>query len=148
MNKKGFTLIELLIVIAIIGLLSTLAVVALGNARTKARDTKRLSDIKQIQNALEMYFNDRNTYPNSTEVDLVLGSTSTDCLGITGFVAKDTCVGDDFFMKDVPVDPSGNAYIYSGGVTTYTLRAVLESGGGGFSAGPVTATPNGLEGTK
>ena len=53
-NKKGFTLIELLVVIAIIALLSTIAVVSLGNARQKARDTKRIADIKQIQTALEL----------------------------------------------------------------------------------------------
>ncbi|PIW79613.1 MAG: pilus assembly protein, partial [Parcubacteria group bacterium CG_4_8_14_3_um_filter_48_16] len=56
LNKKGFTLIELLVVIAIIGLLSTLAVVALNNARLKARDAKRIADIKQIQTALELYY--------------------------------------------------------------------------------------------
>ena len=53
-NKKGFTLIELLVVIAIIGLLSTLAVVSLNNARAKARDAKRVSDIKQISILIEM----------------------------------------------------------------------------------------------
>ena len=54
MNKKGFTLIELLVVIAIIGLLSTMAVVSLNNARAKARDARRLSDIKQLSTILEL----------------------------------------------------------------------------------------------
>ena len=54
-KQRGFTLIELLVVIAIIGLLSTLAVVALNNARMKSRDAKRVSDVKQIQTALELY---------------------------------------------------------------------------------------------
>jgi general secretion pathway protein G len=62
-KQKGFTLIELLVVIAIIGLLSTLAVVALNNARQKSRDAKRVADIKQMQTALELYFNDCNAYP-------------------------------------------------------------------------------------
>jgi len=53
-NKKGFTLIELLVVIAIIGLLSTLAVVSLNSAREKARDARRLSDVKQLSTILEM----------------------------------------------------------------------------------------------
>ena len=57
-KKSAFTLIELLVVIAIIGILSTLAVVALQNARSKARDSKRVADVKQIQTALELYFND------------------------------------------------------------------------------------------
>lgn len=62
-NKKGFTLIELLVVIAIIGLLSTLSILSLNTARARARDTKRVADVKQIQTALEMYFNDVGSYP-------------------------------------------------------------------------------------
>ena len=53
-DKKAFTLIELLVVIAIIGLLSTLSIIALNSARAKARDAKRISDVKQMQVALEM----------------------------------------------------------------------------------------------
>lgn len=62
-NNKGFTLIELLVVIAIIGLLSTLAVVSLNNARAKARDSKRVADVKQMQTALELFFNECDGYP-------------------------------------------------------------------------------------
>src|SRR3989344_7249210 len=53
-NQKGFTLIELLVVIAIIGLLSTIAVVAMNGARAKARDAKRISDIKQMSTILDI----------------------------------------------------------------------------------------------
>ena len=53
-NKKGFSLIELLVVIAIIGLLSSLAVVNLNSARGKARDAKRVSDVKQLALLIEM----------------------------------------------------------------------------------------------
>ena len=64
MNKKGFTLIELLVVIAIIGVLSSIVIASLGNSRKLARDTKRITEIKQLQTALEMYYNDTGRYPN------------------------------------------------------------------------------------
>ncbi|MDD2785523.1 MAG: type II secretion system protein [Patescibacteria group bacterium] len=47
-TKKGFTLIELLVVVAIIGLLATLGVIAFRNAQQKARDTKRLGDMRAV----------------------------------------------------------------------------------------------------
>ncbi len=62
MNKKGFTLIELLVVIAIIGILSSIVLVSLGGARSKARDARRQSDIRQIGTAMEMYYSDSEAY--------------------------------------------------------------------------------------
>ena len=62
-QTKGFTLIELLVVIAIIGLLSSIVLASLNTARRKARDAKRLADLKQINLALQLYYNDNNTYP-------------------------------------------------------------------------------------
>jgi len=70
-NKKGFTLIELLVVIAIIGLLSTLAVVSLSAARTRARDVKRLADLRNFQSALELYASDKGTYPKYAIEELI-----------------------------------------------------------------------------
>jgi general secretion pathway protein G len=60
-NKKGFTLIELLVVIAIIGLLATLAVVAFGSARTKARDAKRVADIRAVIGSISTAYQDNPT---------------------------------------------------------------------------------------
>lgn len=62
---KGFTLIELLVVIAIIGLLSSIVLASLNMARAKARDAKRLSDMHQMQIALELYYDSFGRYPDS-----------------------------------------------------------------------------------
>src|SRR3989344_2966865 len=62
----GFTLIELLVVIAIIGLLASIVLASLNTARRKSRDARRLADIKQIQVALELYFDAKGEYPDAT----------------------------------------------------------------------------------
>jgi len=62
-NTKGFTLIELLVVVAIVGTLSSVVLSSLNAAREKARDTRRFHDIRQIQNALDMYYSDYGRYP-------------------------------------------------------------------------------------
>lgn len=142
-NRKGFTLIELLVVIAIIGLLSTLAVVALGSARQKANDAKRLSDIKQIQTALELYYTDQNGYPTAgSAVDL--GDTNHACLNASGF---GTSGCSNPYMGLVPKGPSaGEFYQYTGSTSTYSITATLQSGAGGFASGQITASPSGMVG--
>ncbi|MFA5184462.1 MAG: type II secretion system protein [Patescibacteria group bacterium] len=61
--NTGFTLVELIVVIAIIGLLSSLSIVGLNSAREKAKITRRLADMKQIQTALEVYYDIYGYYP-------------------------------------------------------------------------------------
>jgi general secretion pathway protein G len=65
-KSKGFTLIELLVVVAIIGVLATIVLSSLSEARARARDAKRLADIKTIQTALEVYNLDNGTYPTTS----------------------------------------------------------------------------------
>lgn len=65
-NQKGFTLVELLVVITIIGILATIVTVSLGGARSRARDTKRIADLKQLEVALELYTDaNRGVYPTA-----------------------------------------------------------------------------------
>ena len=52
----GFTLVELLVVISIIGLLAGIVLSSLNSARAKGRDARRVSDIKQLQLALTLYY--------------------------------------------------------------------------------------------
>lgn len=63
--QRGFTLIELLVVISIIGLLSSVVLASVSASRASARDAERIANLKQIQNALELYALDNNgNYPN------------------------------------------------------------------------------------
>ncbi len=65
-ESAGFTLVELLVVISIIGLLSSVVLTSVNSARMKARDARRLADIKQIQNAMQIYYEDNGAYPPVT----------------------------------------------------------------------------------
>jgi len=72
-RQSGFTLLELLVVIGIIGLLASIIVVNLTGARRRARDTKRIADIRQLQTANEDYYGKNGKYPNKIG-DLVTGT--------------------------------------------------------------------------
>jgi len=65
MKTRGFTLIELLVVLAIIGILASVVLSSLDDARTAARDTIRVQDMRSIRTALEQFANDHGgTYPS------------------------------------------------------------------------------------
>ena len=142
-NKKGFTLIELLVVIAIIGLLSTLSILALNSARARARDAKRISDIKQIQTALEMYYNDAGDYPSAITVGSAIAYS-----GNTYLAAVPT--------PPTPIDGSSCPalqphYTYarsgsaSAGTAAYTLNYCLGASINSIPANALqTATPSGI----
>ncbi len=133
-TNKGFTLIELLVVIAIIGLLATLSVIALNNARERARDSRRVSDIKQIQTALELYFNANDEYP-------IVASKDDAHTLLTGEI--------DDFLNPVPQNPSPDdcnviwedyQYVSTGAGAGYELDYCLGNDTGGIDAGANTAT--------
>lgn len=48
LRGRGFTLVELLVVIAVIGVLSSIILVGFSGSRAKARDAKRISDLQNI----------------------------------------------------------------------------------------------------
>ncbi len=62
-KQDGFTLLELLVVIGIIGLLASIIVINLTGARKRARDTKRVADVRNIQTANEDYYGKNGKYP-------------------------------------------------------------------------------------
>ena len=121
-STKGFTLIELLVVIAIIGVLASIVLASLNSARRKSRDARRITDIKQIQLALELYYDSQSPtpqYPGATAAcDVTTNARGLEVLSTGGYIPQ------------VPRDPQGGCYLYtsnsSGTRTTYHLAATLE----------------------
>lgn len=99
-RNKGFTLIELLVVIAIISILAATVLASLNSARTKARDAKRISEIRQLRTALELYSSANSfSYPQ-------VGSNNT----YQAVSALQASLAP--FMSKIPVDPIGGSYDY------------------------------------
>lgn len=157
-SKKAFTLIELLVVISIISLLSSVVLASLNQARIKARDSQRISQLLEINKAIQLYISDNGYAPGTGGgCDPQLGSES-DC------VAQDyNSSWEDLestlinYIAELPADPCGEScpdadsdryYIYKyqspasiryyvdeGSIvcdgdcsSSYILNALLESG--------------------
>lgn len=132
MRKKGFTLIELVVVMAIVATLTAMAAFNFNQARVRARDVQRKSELRQLQSALELFKNDQypQRYPNAGE-------------GLASLVTAG-------YMGELPMDPREKAlagswqdYEYDQVDSLhYTLTACLENlsdpdGGGNCTSLPV-----------
>ena len=116
----GFTLIELLVVISIIGILSALILSNMQDARARARDTQRKSDLRQVRTALRMYYNDNQSYPADDESGNIIGYSWGSQFGTT-----------TVYMKELPQDPLGSSHPYyyeqDTGGDGFDLYACLEN---------------------
>lgn len=129
----GFTIIEMMVVMAIMGILFTLAAGGLVASQQKSRDARRKSDLAQIAIAIETYFNDKGEYPLSDQSFKLV----TD--GCTGGGAQQETIQCDWgsplvdskgttYMVKLPEDPQSSfAYHYYSDGTYFQIYARLEN---------------------
>jgi type II secretion system protein G len=123
MKNKGFTLIELLVVMAIIGILAGVIASTFSNSQKRGKDAQRKSDLKNIAHALELFYNDYNKYPSSSNGKILAcpykitsqgGVDATPCEWGTGEFKGVDSNGSELtvYMKKVPADPVTQSYYY------------------------------------
>ncbi len=124
-KSKGFTLLELLIVIAIIGILSSIVVSSMNNAREKGQISKVEQELQSIKTAMEMMQIDTDEWPghqtpfeintgSDNEIENITGSTA----GLAGTDGVYPNWQGPYIIQDI-VDPWGNYYFFD---TDYDLN--------------------------
>lgn len=129
-KKNGFTLVELLVVMAIIGILAAISIVSFQTSQTKARDAQRKSDLNQIGQTLEAYYNDKGQYPDNSAATFKIDGCEDSGSG------PDTCEwgaewsdeNDTIYMILLPADTSASLnYYYLSDGSYYQLYARLQN---------------------
>ena len=128
-NKKGFTLLEILLVIAAIGILAAIVLVAINPNRqlAQARNAERRSEVQSILNAAFQYTIDTSgTLPTNVDATLrnVISTAGTTTCTVVGSVTAATNVSDfvalvaPTYIASVPRDPS----VASTGCSDYLIQ--------------------------
>lgn len=152
LSKKGFSLVELLVIITIIMVISTIGIFVFSQGRLGGKDSKRKTDLTEIAQAVELYYQANKIYP---------GTVGLWYCSFAGFPCSGS-IPDPWipnlvpnYIQSLPLDPTQNStyrYLYfsvpqsSGSPTTpscpnlsngqfYILAAMLEAPGDKDSIG-------------
>ena len=143
-KKKGFTLLEILLVVGIIAILAGIVIIAInpGKQLATVRNTQRLSDLKQVYNAMTQFYIDKGFYPASTTLSTTtllevcntgsVSNTSTSTTGVNCATAGLTNLSElvPVYLTAIPVDPSGASSTLS-----FIPTAYANTNGTGYKVG-------------
>jgi type II secretion system protein G len=116
-RSRGFTLVELLIVVAIVGIISAIAVPNLLNALDRGKQKRTMGDIRALAVAIESYAVDNSAFPVASDVN--------------GLMA----ILDPIFIRELPTkDGWSHDLIASATGMSYTIGSEGKDGAGGLAA--------------
>ena len=128
---KAFTLVEVLAVVAVIGILSALAIGPIRAAKIRGRDSQRKADLNLVSQGLDLYLSEKKVLPGTASGSCNVTYTSKDSnwagvleTAVLPYIPARAGQG-------LPKDPANNTtYFYTYTCTSpssYTLQAVLEN---------------------
>jgi len=142
-KRYGFTLIELIIVMLISATLALLLMGGFISSLTRGKDSKRKGDLNQLRQAVEMYYEDKRSYPPQNKADnssFTTGASNTYINKKYSFI-----VSNKTYINRLPEDPnSAFEYVYITDGTYYRFFSCIENKNdtsegvsqGGFTGGP------------
>ncbi len=123
-RSRGFTLLELVIVITIIGIISAIVLVALGESRAKGRDGQRAAQTQEFLKAFELYYSDNGAYPSDGLMGTYRQPVQISVIG--------SSLTNSGYIKRIPDDPfydaaEGYLYCSNNAGDTYALLVNIEN---------------------
>ncbi len=126
--RKGFTLIEIMIVVAIIALLAGTILIGAAPTQRLGRDTRRIADLRQVQNSLQLYYSKCGYYPGGVQANPACGNFNASQMSWSAMETSLTQSSIGVFQ--IPKDPkNGQSYFYGVDTTnglSYVIGATLE----------------------
>jgi general secretion pathway protein G len=120
-RRKGFTLIELLIVVAVIGILASIALPSMLSALSRSRQKRTMADLRSLATAIEQYNIDHSMYP-------VLASESA----LAGTAVESSL--EPLFVAYLPLKDGWNFdFRYRSDGLAYTVGSLAKDGAAGGS---------------
>lgn len=128
-NSRGITMIELLVVVAIIGVVSAIGYVTFDGQQKKARDSRRVADLKEIRSGLQLYFQKNGNYPGASGTGLTIYHSSSGPNWIPFLAPKYTSI--------IPTDPINK---YNLGGTSQLYFYQVDAIGASYCLGTIVET--------
>lgn len=122
-RNHGFTLIELLVVISIISLLSSVVLTSVNSARAKARDARRIADFREIQKALELYYDTNGSYPLGSQGSGQWSSHAPGYGNNDNYIVGLAPTYIPTLPRDPKYDEAHYGYLYNSNGTDYIILA-------------------------
>lgn len=105
-RRRGFTLVELLVVMAVISLLSSVVLSSMQSAREKAREGRKIAELRSMISAIKLYAEARGSFPANK------GTTwCNPGVSYAGSVCLSELVSDGYFST-LPRSPDIRPYYY------------------------------------
>ncbi|MES2630438.1 MAG: calcium-binding protein [Patescibacteria group bacterium] len=114
--RSGFSLVEIIIVVAVIGILATIAVLGLSRFQADSRDSQRKADIGVISERLEKYFDKYGAYPSCTALQGDVTAVSSGLVAIEGnaLAAPTSTTPNSSSVKCATLATDDDSYAYIG----------------------------------
>ncbi len=135
-KQRGFTFVEIMVVIVIVASLATLLVSGIQTIRVSSRDTKRVNDINQIRNALNIYYSKYSQYPTMI--------TPGQAFSVGSIIYLETVPNNPTPYTDNGCPDKNYDYAQTDGGISYTLTFCLGYKQDSVPAGSNKAIPEGI----